>query len=147
VQFSETETQIMIGQGTDKFLVENDRYKVYSISENIYLKNKSNSKNLCDFEKTDDYVACIYGDPQNAIFIDNGKILVISGCGITLYNTETKTEISFYNNPDDILWTNGLHQEESQNKLTQFRFVALNKNNQTRVFNFDITTNLCNEVG
>ena len=99
-----------------------------------------------DHEKSEDYVTCIYGDPQDAIFLHTGKILVISGCGITIYNTETKTEITFYNNPDKILWTNGLHQVENSNQITEFRFVALNQDNKTRVFHFNIDTNECFEV-
>lgn len=136
----------MIGQGIDKFLTENDKYRVYSICENVYIKIKANSRNLLGFEKSDDYVSSIYGDPQDAIFLHTGKILVISGCGITIYNTETKTEISFFNEPDSIIWTNGLHQIETNNQITEFRFVALNKNKKTRVFNFNIETNECFEV-
>lgn len=120
------------------FLTENSEYKVYSIYENVYLKSKKDSMNLDDFETTDKLITNHYGDPNDAIILNSGKHIIISGCGLSIYYIDDGFEKHILAEPDNITWTNGLFQDESDHQLLEVRFVALNQVDQLRVFKMNI---------
>ena len=122
------------------FLTENIIYKVYSIYESIYLKQKSTSSNENHFEETDILISVHYGDPNSAIFLYSGKHIIISGCGLSIYDIDKKKEIHILAEPDNIWWTNGLHQDDLDDVNTEFRFVSTFKENETRVYKMNIST-------
>ncbi len=110
-----------------KFLAENNRYKVYSIEESIYLKDKDNSSNHNDYKEADFFIAWHYENPNDAIILNTKELIIVSsGCGISIYNHKTKEEKSFFSEPKNIDWTNGLHQDEID-KREEFCFIKLAK--------------------
>lgn len=120
------------------FLTESENYKVYSIEENVYIKDKRLSQTHSVYEKQDEYVSCVYGNPTSAIILNKEQHIIISGCGITIYDIKNKNEIHLFNDPENITWTNALHQEHQDDQLTEFRYVAYNKYKQQRVFKMHI---------
>lgn len=109
-----------------KFLAENERYKVYSIYESVYLKDKSISENLIDYSDDDIFITAIYGDPSNAILIGNKKSqhILISGCGINIFDINTGKCLELFTQKNNMLWTFAIHQEDSDCQLTEFRFIS-----------------------
>lgn len=123
-----------------RFLAENKDYKVYSSYENVYLKNKAISNNLNEFEKADKLITSHYGDPNNAIIMHSNEHIIVSGCGLSIYDIAKDAEKHILAEPDQITWTNGVYQDATNDELLEFRFVALNKNENFRVFKMNVKT-------
>lgn len=49
------------------FITQNEKYKVYSLDESIYLKEKSFSNNHDKFSNEDKFVGHHYGNPNDGI--------------------------------------------------------------------------------
>ena len=123
-----------------KFLAENNDLKVYSIEESVYLKNKKTSKNYNEFSNDDILVTHHYGNPNNAIILRSGRYLIVSGCGLTIYNIGDGIENQVMDEPNSIVWTNGLHQDELDDQNLEFRFVRYNDKGLLRVFKMNAQT-------
>ena len=123
-----------------RFLAENIDYKVYSIYESVYLKTKKSSKNLDNFEESDTLIGVHYGEPNNAIILNSNNHIVVSGCGLSIYEISTKDEKHILSEPDNITWTNVVYQDELDNLQLEFRFVSFNKVNDLRVFKMNLKT-------
>jgi len=119
------------------FLAEDASCKVYALYENTYLKLKSHSSNQNDYEKQDLLICCHYGDPSAAIILPG--YIIVAGCGLTIFDLEKQEETSFFNEPDSIVWTNGLYQDGMDSPL-EFRYVALTDNEKLRVFKMNALT-------
>lgn len=126
------------------FIAENETYKVYSIYESVYLKEKKSTDNLEGFSKKDKYIAHHYGDPNDGIITED--YVIVSGCGISIYDLKNGIEKHFYDNPDNIFWTNGIHQDGQDDYHTEFRFITWNSENKLRVFKMNIPTEICIEL-
>ena len=121
-----------------RYLSESKNYKVYSIYENVYLKDKRSSKNLNDFDKNDKFITSHCGDPDYALILQNEEYVIISGCGISVYNIKLKSENHILDEVDNVTWTEGLHQSSADNQNVEIRFVSHNRSNQLRVFKMNI---------
>ena len=121
-----------------KFIAENEKYKVYSLDESIYLKEKKLSANQDEFSKDDKFIGCHYGNPNDGIISQN--YVIVSGCGISIYDLNTGIEKHHFMDGNERLWTNGIHKEEKDNYHTEFRFVSWNSENKLRVFKMNILT-------
>lgn len=123
----------------DKHLSESEKFKVYSISENIYLKDKKSSRYLDVFEKTDRYIDHHYGDPEGALISPTEDYVVVVGHGISIYPLNDKYGIeqaSLFNESENQMYTNGVHIEYSDQPSSSwdaegpfwlwFRFVSAN---------------------
>lgn len=117
------------------------------IEENVYLRKKSNNASQDIYHKNDICITSHYGNPTCAIILYSGKHIIIAGCGLTIYDIENKLEKRILCEPDNIWWTNGLHQHPSpaENLNTEFRFISFNKDNKLRVFKLNIETNIIEE--
>lgn len=123
-----------------RFLAENIDYKIYSIYESVYLKTKKTSNNLDNFEESDLLITAHYGEPNNAIILNTNNHIIISGCGLSIYEISTNEEKHLLSESDNITWTNGVFQDELDDQILEFRFVAFNKTNDLRVFKMNIKT-------
>ena len=122
---------------TIRFLAESESYKVYSIYESVYLKVKSRCRSYVEYEKSDECIASIYGDPDSAFISFDEDYVVIGGCGVTIYNIPSRETVELFNEPDNITWTEGVYQSaEDGNNL--FRFNALTKTDQLAIHRLDI---------
>lgn len=66
--------------------------------------------------------------------------IIVSGCGLSIYEISTDTEKHILAESDEITWTNGVFQNELDDQFFEFRFVAFNKNKNVRVFKIHINT-------
>jgi hypothetical protein len=122
-----------------RYLAENDTYKVYSLYESVYLKTKATSRNLSAAEEWDLNIAWHYGDPAAAILLYSGNHVVVAGCGITVYTIKQQREVTLFDAPDNIWWTDGLHQDGAD-EPTECRFVSSHENGSLRVFKLNVVT-------
>ncbi len=120
-----------------RFLAEDASYKVYALYESVYLKLKSSSRNQNDYEKQDLLIGCHYGDPSAAIILPG--YIIVAGCGLTIFDLEKQEESTFFDEPDSIVWTNGLYQDGMDSPL-EFRYVAFTDNEKLRVFKMNALT-------
>lgn len=120
------------------FIAENEKYKVYSLDENVYLKEKKFFKNHNKFSKKDKFIGCHYGNPNDGMIIED--YVVVSGCGISIFNLKNGIENHYYSDENEKFWTNAIHQESEDDYNTEFRFVTWNSDNQLRVFKMNIIT-------
>ena len=102
------------------------------------MKNKLISKKINDFDDKDLFIANHYGDPNDALILTNEKFVVVSGCGLSIYNIENNNDNHILDDSDNITWTNGLHQDGQDDQNREVRFVAFNKKNQLKVFKIDL---------
>jgi hypothetical protein len=123
------------------FLAESPAYKVYAVYESVYLKQKAQCRTLDAFEETDIFIGWHYGDPTSALIMDSEKHVVVAGCGITIFDISTGTATELFNEPDNITWTNALHQDSLDDSQLEFRYVASSKEGKLRVFKMHILTN------
>jgi hypothetical protein len=123
-----------------RYLAENTDYKVYSIYENVYLKNKKTSNNFNDFEESDILITSHYGDPNNAIILHKNNYVIVSGCGLTIYDVGKNSEKNILAEPEEITWTNTVFQDETDDQIFEFRFVAFNKSDNLRIFKMNLET-------
>lgn len=122
---------------TIRFLAESESFKVYSIYESVYLKVKSRCRSYIEYEKSDECIASIYGDPDSAFISFDEDYVVIGGCGVTIYNIASRETVELLNEPDDITWTEGVYQSaEDRNNLC--RFNALTKTDHLAIHRLDI---------
>ena len=122
----------------DQILAEDKRYKVYSISENVYLIDKEHRN------KDDQNIASVYGDPDSALISKDQKYIVVAGHGINIWYLDTdkpKKGLEILTDPDNQMWTKALHQDIVADKSWDFfRFVSYDENNKTRVFRMNVHT-------
>ena len=123
-----------------RYLSENGIYKLYSLHESVYLKDKSKSDNLCDFENSDLYVTSLYGDPDSALISFDGTYICVAGCGINIYFIESRKCIQLFNDPEEIIWTEGVYQsaEDGQHYV---RFNAKTETEKVRIYRLNVKTN------
>lgn len=108
---------------TIRFLAESESFKVYSIYESVYLKVKPCCRNHMAYEKSDECIASVYGDPDSALISFDEDYIAIGGCGLNIYNIQSRKTVELFNGPDDIIWTEGVYQSaKDQNNF--FRFTA-----------------------
>ena len=74
-----------------------------------------------------------------ALIIDN-KYIIIGGCGLTIFNVKTDTEINILNEPNNISWIYSLYQAPQDNQLTEFRYISDYQDDKLRVFKINIET-------
>ena len=127
-----------------KFIAENEKYKIYSLDESIYLKEKKNSDSHDKFSKKDKFIGHHYGNPNDGIITEN--YVIITGCGISIYDLKNGTDKHLLTDENDRYWTNGIHQEGEDDYHTEFRFVSFNSNNKLRVFKMNILTEELTEL-
>jgi len=113
-----------------RYLSENDKYKLYSLHESVYLKDKSKSNDLCDYEGSDLFVTSVYGDPDSALISFDGTFICVAGCGIHIYFFESKKSIELFNEPEDITWTEGVYQSADDEQ----HYVRFNVYTETEKF-------------
>lgn len=118
-----------------QYLAESENFKVYSIYESVYLKNKLIPAKLND---KDLFITHHYGDPNDALILPNEKFIVISGCGLSIYNVEDNTDNQVLCDADNITWTNGLHQDCQDDQNREVRYISINNKDQLRVFKIDL---------
>lgn len=127
-----------------QFLAYNNDYELYSCSENVYLKDRHSQNYKKDYSIEDIWVACIYGNPTGALIIDD--MVVISGTGITLFDITTKTETYLMSEPNNIIWSWGLHQfihgYSGDDLSTQIRFFSYDDTDGYLLYRYDIKTNI-----
>jgi hypothetical protein len=126
------------------FIAENEKYKVYSLDESIYLKEKSLFKNHDKFSNEDKFIGHHYGNPNDGIITEN--YVIVSGCGISIYDLMNKTDRHLFTDENNRYWTNGIHQEGEDDYHTEFRFVSNNSDNKLRVFKMNIQTEKLTEL-
>ncbi|MCH2225730.1 MAG: hypothetical protein MK066_13245 [Crocinitomicaceae bacterium] len=129
-----------------KYLAESEKFKVYAIYESVYLKNKLKTKSQNDFDAQDLFISNHYGDPNDALIMPNEKCVIVSGCGISIYDIEKKIDKHLLNEPNNIAWTKGLHQDNQDHPNNEVRFVTWNQSNNLRVHKLDIIKNLVTEI-
>lgn len=88
-----------------RYLAESENFKVYSIYENVYLKNKTKTQFQNDFDNQDLLIAYHYGDPNDALILPNEKYIVVSGCGISIYDVENQVDNHILDDPGHVTWT------------------------------------------
>ncbi len=125
------------------FIAENQKYKVYSLDESVYLKEKNTFENQNDYSKNDKFIAYHYGNPNNGIITD--YYVIISGYGISVYDLKNGTEKHFFDGENN-WWTNGVHQDEKDDYKSEFRFVSWNSEDKLRVFKMNILTEKLTEL-
>jgi hypothetical protein len=128
------------------YLAESADYKVYALYENVYLKRKATSPTPDGYAEEDECIAWHYGDPAAALIMPDGKHIIVAGCGLSVYNVEHRREIQLMAEPGAVTWTNGLHQDGSDDSRYEFRFVAYNAANQMRVFRLSLLTQLIEQL-
>lgn len=116
----------------DKILAESTKYKIHSISENVYLIDKTKNTKLGD------NLDCFYDKPNDALISENEEYVVIVGDHVAIYFFESKqiieVNILYSNN-----WINGLFQDISEdNSWDYFRFVAYDEDNKLCIFKMNV---------
>lgn len=123
-----------------RYLAEIEHYKVYAMHESVYLKLKATSKDQNNFESHDRLIADHYGDPSAAIIFYAENYVVVSGCGLTIYNVATNSETNLMADPKDIHWINGLYQDEMDDALFECRYIDYLDRKHLRVFKINVLT-------
>ena len=122
---------------TIRYLAESESFKVYSIFESVYLKVKSHCRSYIEHENADECIASVYGDPDSALISFDEEYVVIGGCGVTIYNIQSRKTVELFNEPDDITWTEGVYQS-AEDRNSYFRFNALTKSDKLAIHRLDI---------
>jgi hypothetical protein len=117
---------------SNRILFENDQYRLYSIYENVYLKNKSASNGAEDI-----YIACVYGDPDSGLISFGDDFVAISGCGITIHFLNDEESFEIGTEADNILWTEGIYQS-SEDDFNFVRFTSYTESNLIRVHRLNV---------
>lgn len=128
------------------WLAESENFKIYSISENVYFKDKRTCHFHDKFEESDYFIHWVYGDPTGAIILASEKHVVIVGSGIIVFNTINRKVGDLFSDPNDLMWIAAVYQDEDDDHLDEFRFVGFNELNNTRVFKYNIQTEYLCEV-
>ncbi|MGB0870468.1 MAG: hypothetical protein ACPGSD_12795 [Flavobacteriales bacterium] len=115
----------------DKYLAENDRYKIHSICESVYLRDKNLGKHgigLC--------IDCMYSDPEGAMISQCGTYAVIFGHHLSIYNFENQKlkQVSF-----QLEWIQAVHQDIIEDRSwNYFRFIAYDENDALGIFKMNV---------
>lgn len=123
-----------------QYLAESEHYKVYAMHEYVYLKVKAEARNLNAYEAEDQFICWNYGNPNCGVIFYAENYVVIGGCGLTIYNIEEKTVLSLLDKPGEIHFTNGLHQEETDDPFIECRYVDYLEGKYLRVFKLNVQT-------
>ena len=91
-----------------KHLAENERYKLYALDENLYLKDKNKSTKT-GYDKIDKYIDTFYGEPECGLISANNEYIVAGGEHLSIYFIEKERMISI-----EDLWTVNLFQLDFQ---------------------------------
>ena len=128
------------------WLAENQDYKIYALSENVYLKRKSNSGDCNNsYSDNDIFITSFYGDPCCAIISKNNAYCVIAGQILVIYFFESNNLIELWSN--DTYWPTGLHQDISNDGSWDFfRFIAYNSKNKLSIFKANTNTLKTEEI-
>lgn len=119
----------------DKILNESENYKLYSIDESVYLKNKRSlsPQEIQVFSSLDIFVDSIYGNPNTGLISGDEKYVVIGGESLVVYNIENKISNPVLN--ERISWIYGIFQDISEDQSWDyFRFVSYNQQNNLSIF-------------
>ena len=111
---------------------ENDQYRLYSIYENVYLKNKAAEDGV-----KDTFISSAYGDPDSALVSFENDFFAIAGCGITVYFLKDGDSYEIGTEADNLFWTEGIYQS-GEDDFNFVRFTAFTSDNQIRVHRFDV---------
>jgi hypothetical protein len=120
------------------FLAESPNYKVYSHEDYVYLKKKSECRVLDEHDKTDILMSWVYGNPTSALIMHTEQYIVVAGCGLVIYDISNRLETQLLAKPDNITWTNALHQDEMDDSVLDFRYVAYSEANIPQVFKMNL---------
>lgn len=129
-----------------RWLAESENFKVYSIYDNVYIKNKKKSNSLNQYQKTDKHIQWIYGEPNGAIIMPKEDKTIIVGSGIYIYDINSEKLIEKYNDPKHIKWIDTIYQAEGDDWLNEFRIVTLNNDDQLRVFKVTVSELTLTEI-
>lgn len=121
-----------------KWLYESENFKVYSIYDNAYIKDKRVSKTPNKFDEADKFIQWIYGEPNGAIIMPKEDKVIIVGSGIYIYDIKKEVLIEFFNEPNTIKWIDTVYQDEEDDWTNEFRIVMHNELDQLRVFKYQI---------
>lgn len=91
-----------------KYLAENERYKLYAMDENLYLKDKRKSK-INEYDKIDKYIDTFYGEPECGLISVNNEYIIAGGEHLSIYFIEKEKMISI-----EDLWTVSIFQLDFQ---------------------------------
>ncbi len=127
-----------------QFIAENEKYKVYSSYEDVYLKEKKACHHQDEFSEKDRCIGSHYGDPNDGIITEN--YVIVSGHGILIYDLKNHKEKHVLNSAKNEHWTNAIHQDMFDDYHTEFRFVSYNSENKLRVFKMNILTEELTEL-
>jgi hypothetical protein len=121
----------------NRILAEDDRFRVYSLHEDAFLKDKSTSAKLNEHTTDDVQIAHQYGDPEGALISRDGSYVVVVGHGISIFPLKEDCGIKpveLYNSPGNEMWTIGVHQSCEDGSWLFFRFVSYYDNDKLRVY-------------
>ena len=119
-------------------MTESLNYKVYSHEDYVYLKNKSRCRALDAHGKTDVLIGWIYGNPTSALIMNAERHAIVAGCGLLFFDIVNKLEVQLFAKPDNIIWTNALHQDEIDDINFEFRYVAYVEEDIPQVFKMNL---------
>ncbi|RYE90532.1 MAG: hypothetical protein EOO37_02740 [Cytophagaceae bacterium] len=122
------------------FLAESLSYKVFSHEDYVYLKKKSNCHFPDKYDRNDITIGWIYGNPTGAIITHNEKHVIIAGCGLVIFDVLKAQGIQLFAEPNNITWTNALHQEDTDDIDSEFRYVVYSDKSIPQVFKMSIFT-------
>lgn len=118
----------------NKFLVENEEYKVHSIGEKVYLIDKEYS----DYIKVGKYIGCFCGNPNDAIISIDNRYLIVVGDYVLIYFFEKQIalKVKVYHETN---WISGVYQDKTEDgNFNFFRFVGYDENNELSLFKMNI---------
>ncbi len=122
---------------TIRFLAESESFKVYSLFESVYLKVKSHCQSYIEYEKSDKCIASVYGDPDSALISFDERYVVVGGCGVIIYNTQTGKSVELFNEPENITWIEGVYQS-TEDRSNFVRFNVRTKAEMLSIYRLDI---------
>jgi hypothetical protein len=129
-----------------RYLAESQSFKVYSIYESVFLKNKLLSTKMQEYDVNDKDVAWHYGDPSGALILPDENFVIVAGCGLSVYDLQSQSEKHILDAPKRIWWTNGLHQAGEDDQTKEVRFVSYNAQSQLRVFKLNVESLVITEI-
>lgn len=116
----------------NRILFENEKYKLYSSYESVYLKNKNTNS-----PDEDLFITYIYGDPDSALISFNNEFIAIAGCGISIYFLSSSIFYELGTEAENTLWTEGIYQSADDDQYC-IRFSAYTSENLLRIHRLDV---------
>jgi len=136
----------------ENYLSESGNFKVYSLDESVYLKDKNSNSKPNEYDKRDLSIAYHYGEPEGAMISPTEDYVVVVGHGISIYPLNQKygiESVELFNDPNSQMWTNGIHIESYDQPDDSwetggpywlwFRFVSI-EDDKTCVFKMNAKT-------